>query len=69
VGVRVAGFGQGGLVPFLLQYFFIMSLGAGFFFGGDCAFFTWLFGIAVNTAKKYLVALGRGPHSCVVAGF
>ena len=30
-------------------------------FRGDSAFYTWLYRIAVNTAKNHLVALGRRP--------
>lgn len=30
-------------------------------FRGDSAFYTWLYRIAVNTAKNHLVAQGRGP--------
>ena len=30
-------------------------------FRGDSAFYTWLYRIAVNTAKNYLVARGRRP--------
>ncbi|MEM7195376.1 MAG: RNA polymerase sigma factor RpoE [Pseudomonadota bacterium] len=30
-------------------------------FRGDSAFYTWLYRIAVNTAKNYLVAAGRRP--------
>ncbi|MDE2307320.1 MAG: RNA polymerase sigma factor RpoE [Xanthomonadaceae bacterium] len=30
-------------------------------FRGDSAFYTWLYKIAVNTAKNHLVALGRRP--------
>lgn len=30
-------------------------------FRGDSAFYTWLYRIAVNTAKNYLVAQGRKP--------
>ena len=32
-------------------------------FRGDSAFYTWLYRIAINTAKNYLVALGRRPLS------
>jgi RNA polymerase sigma-70 factor (ECF subfamily) len=32
-------------------------------FRGDSAFYTWLYRIAINTAKNYLVALGRRPPS------
>jgi len=30
-------------------------------FRGDSAFYTWLYRIAINTAKNYLVAAGRRP--------
>jgi len=30
-------------------------------FRGDSAFYTWLYRIAINTAKNYVVALGRKP--------
>jgi len=30
-------------------------------FRGDSAFYTWLYRIAINTAKNYLVSLGRRP--------
>lgn len=30
-------------------------------FRGDSAFYTWLYRIAINTAKNYLVAMGRRP--------
>ncbi len=30
-------------------------------FRGDSAFYTWLYRIAINTAKNYLVARGRRP--------
>lgn len=32
-------------------------------FRGDSAFYTWLYRIAINTAKNYLVARGRRPPS------
>lgn len=32
-------------------------------FRGDSAFYTWLYRIAANAAKNYLVALGRRPSS------
>ena len=32
-------------------------------FRGDSAFYTWLYRIAVNTAKNYLVSSGRRPPS------
>ncbi len=35
-------------------------------FRGDSAFYTWLYRIAVNTAKNHLVARGRRPPACDV---
>ena len=32
-------------------------------FRGDSAFYTWLYRIGINTAKNYLVALGRRPQA------
>ena len=32
-------------------------------FRGESAFYTWLYRIAINTAKNYLVSLGRRPLS------
>lgn len=32
-------------------------------FRGDSAFYTWLYRIAINTAKNYMVAKGRRPPS------
>ncbi len=32
-------------------------------FRGDSAFYTWLYKIAVNTAKNHLVAMGRRPSA------
>jgi RNA polymerase sigma-70 factor, ECF subfamily len=31
-------------------------------FRGDSAFYTWLYRIGINTAKNYLVSLGRRPQ-------
>lgn len=48
-------------VPDVVQESFIKayrSIGA---FRGDSAFYTWLYRIAVNTAKNYLTAQGRRP--------
>src|SRR4030065_2457647 len=35
-------------------------------FRGESAFYTWLYRIAINTAKNYLVAQGRRPLSAGV---
>jgi RNA polymerase sigma-70 factor (ECF subfamily) len=32
-------------------------------FRGESAFYTWLYRIGINTAKNYLVAMGRRPHT------
>ena len=48
-------------IPDVVQESFIQayrSIGA---FRGDSAFYTWLYRIAVNTAKNYLTAQGRRP--------
>lgn len=48
-------------IPDVVQESFIKayrSIGA---FRGDSAFYTWLYRIAVNTAKNYLTAQGRHP--------
>ena len=37
-------------------------------FRGDSAFYTWLYRIAINTAKNYLVALGRRPLEADIEG-
>lgn len=37
-------------------------------FRGDSAFFTWLYRIAINTAKNHLVALGRRPLEADIEG-
>ena len=50
-------------IPDVVQESFIKayrSIGA---FRGDSAFYTWLYRIAVNTAKNYLTAQGRRPPS------
>lgn len=36
-------------------------------FRGDSAFYTWLYRIAINTAKNYLVARGRRPPDSDIA--
>lgn len=49
------------LVPDIAQETFIRAYRALPQFRGDSAFYTWLYRIAVNTAKKALVELKRDP--------
>ena len=49
------------LVPDIAQETFIRAYRALPNFRGDSAFYTWLYRIAVNTAKKALVELKRDP--------
>ena len=37
-------------------------------FRGDSAFYTWLYRIGINTAKNYLVALGRRAPTTTIMG-
>lgn len=48
-------------VPDVAQESFIKAFRALDSFRGDSAFYTWLYRIAVNTAKNYLIAQGRRP--------
>ena len=50
-----------GDVPDVAQEAFIKAYRALPGFRGESAFYTWLYRIAVNTAKNYLVAQGRRP--------
>lgn len=50
-----------GDVPDVTQEAFIKAYRALPNFRGESAFYTWLYRIAVNTAKNYLVAKGRKP--------
>ncbi|RUO32297.1 RNA polymerase sigma factor RpoE [Aliidiomarina sedimenti] len=52
---------QQGDVPDVAQEAFIKAYRALPNFRGDSAFYTWLYRIAVNTAKNYLVSRGRKP--------
>lgn len=52
-----------GDVPDVAQEAFIKAYRALPNFRGESAFYTWLYRIAVNTAKNYLVAKGRKPPS------
>lgn len=45
----------------IVQESFIKAYRAIARFRGDSAFYTWLYRIAVNTSKNYLVAMGRRP--------
>jgi RNA polymerase sigma-70 factor (ECF subfamily) len=49
------------LVPDIAQETFIRAYRAIPQFRGESAFYTWLYRIAVNTAKKFLVELKRDP--------
>ncbi|MFT5111696.1 MAG: RNA polymerase sigma-70 factor (ECF subfamily) [Parasphingorhabdus sp.] len=50
-----------GDVEDVVQEVFIKAYRALDRFRGDSAFYTWLYRIAINTAKNHLVALGRRP--------
>lgn len=52
-----------GDVPDVAQEAFIKAYRALPTFRGESAFYTWLYRIAVNTAKNYLTSLGRRPPS------
>ena len=49
------------LVPDIAQETFIRAYRALPQFRGDAQFYTWLYRIAVNTAKKHLMDLKRDP--------
>ncbi|BDH44871.1 ECF RNA polymerase sigma-E factor [Salmonella enterica subsp. enterica serovar Choleraesuis] len=59
----VARYVPSGDVPDVVQESFIKAYRALDSFRGESAFYTWLYRIAVNTAKNYLVAQGRRPPS------
>ncbi|MBR0573277.1 MULTISPECIES: RNA polymerase sigma factor RpoE [Pasteurellaceae] len=48
-------------IPDIVQESFIKAYRALSSFRGESAFYTWLYRIAVNTAKNHLTALGRRP--------
>lgn len=48
-------------IPDIVQESFIKAYRSLNSFRGDSAFYTWLYRIAVNTAKNHLTALGRRP--------
>ena len=52
-----------GDVPDVVQEAFIKAYRALPTFRGESAFYTWLYRIAVNTAKNYLTSQGRRPPS------
>lgn len=51
-----------GEVEDVVQEAFIKAYRALPNFRGDSAFYTWLYRIGINTAKNYLVAMGRRPQ-------
>ncbi len=61
VASLVSRYVPSGDVPDVVQESFIKAYRALESFRGDSAFYTWLYRIAVNTAKNYLVAQGRRP--------
>ena len=50
-------------IPDVVQESFIKAYRSIGSFRGDSAFYTWLYRIAVNSAKNYLTAQGRRPPS------
>lgn len=50
-------------IPDVAQESFIRAYRSIDSFRGDSAFYTWLYRIAVNTAKNYLMSQGRRPPS------
>lgn len=48
-------------IPDVVQETFIKAYRSLHLFRGDSAFYTWLYRIAVNTAKNYITAQGRRP--------
>ena len=63
VASLVSRYVPSGDVPDVVQEAFIKAYRALDSFRGDSAFYTWLYRIAVNTAKNYLVAQGRRQSS------
>jgi RNA polymerase sigma-70 factor (ECF subfamily) len=59
----VSRYVQQGDIPDVVQESFIKAYHALKLFRGDSAFYTWLYRIAVNTAKNYLIAQRRRPPS------
>ncbi|MFM4725326.1 RNA polymerase sigma factor RpoE [Aeromonas veronii] len=58
-----------GDVPDVAQEAFIKAYRALPTFRGESAFYTWLYRIAVNTAKNYLTSQGRRPPSSDVEAY
>ena len=50
-------------VPDVVQETFIKAYRSLSLFKGESTFYTWLYRIAVNTAKNYLISQGRRPPS------
>ncbi len=48
-------------IPDIVQESFIKAYRSLESFRGESAFYTWLYRIAVNTAKNHLTSLGRRP--------
>ncbi len=63
VASLVSRYVPSGDVPDVVQESFIKAYRALESFRGESAFYTWLYRIAVNTAKNYLVAQERRPPS------
>ena len=61
VASLVSRYVPSGDVPDVVQEAFIKAYRALDSFRGDSAFYTWLYRIAINTAKNYLVSRGRRP--------
>lgn len=61
VASLVSRYVQQGDVPDVVQESFIKAYRALASFRGESAFYTWLYRIAVNTAKNYLIAQSRRP--------
>lgn len=63
IAVLVARFVPPDDVPDVTQEAFVKAYRAMAKFRGDSQFYTWLYRIAVNTAKNHLVSRGRRPPS------
>ncbi|OCG09129.1 RNA polymerase sigma factor RpoE [Gilliamella sp. wkB178] len=59
----VSRYVQASEVPDVVQETFIKAYRSLSLFKGESIFYTWLYRIAVNTAKNYLISQGRRPPS------